>query len=229
MEFDVPPSLPNGASVAADPLNQYPVIGGSVSFESDGTGEDWAVYRLGPNSTTLATAHWVQGAYRVTTAVPSEDNTMRVTGFGVDHMPSGTGAHHCRGGSNHGNAAELRRIVPAVGVSVLPAATLTMTTSATMSATARRSHSKPPLDDTTSCRARPTSMKWIRCQPTLEARSFGTATGTRWVFTPPADATTTWRGMRTTERGSDTVRYKTPSTPRRPRIHIMWIDRRCLL
>jgi len=104
MEFNVPPSLPNGARVVADPLDQYPVLSGSVSFESDGTGEDWSVFKLGPNSTTLRYAHDIQGAYRVTTVVPAEDHTMRVTGFGLDDMPNGTGAWHCRNGANHGLA-----------------------------------------------------------------------------------------------------------------------------
>jgi len=104
IEFDVPPSLPNGVPVAADPLDQYPVLAGTVSFEANGTGEDWSVYRLGPNSTTLLHAHDVQSAYRVTTVIPAEDDTMRVTGYGVDDMPNGTTAWHCLGGPNHGMA-----------------------------------------------------------------------------------------------------------------------------
>lgn len=90
MEFNVPPSLSNGMPVAADLDDQYPITS-VVDFESDGEGEDYAVYRLGTNSNTGANAHIVQGFYHMTGAVPSEGTTLRVTGYGIDAFPPGTG------------------------------------------------------------------------------------------------------------------------------------------
>lgn len=91
LEFNVPPSLANGTMVPAAPQDQYPVVGSSVVFEDGGESHDWCVFRVNPNSTTGLTAHKAQGFFRVTTIVPSNGSTLRVTGYGVDNTPAGPG------------------------------------------------------------------------------------------------------------------------------------------
>jgi V8-like Glu-specific endopeptidase len=89
IEFDVSPSTPNGRAVAGDPNRQYPII--AVQSQNGGAGLDWAVFTLGPNSTTGLRAHIAQGWFRMTDIHPAEDDTIRITGFGLDNRPAGTG------------------------------------------------------------------------------------------------------------------------------------------
>ena len=90
LEFNVPLSTSNGVPRAASLNDQYPVT--SVrAFEADGEGEDYNVFAIGPNSNTDQRAHIVQGFFHMTELVPSEGNTVRVTGYGLDPFPGGTG------------------------------------------------------------------------------------------------------------------------------------------
>ncbi len=90
LEFNVPLSTSNGSPRAASLNDQYPVT--SVrAFESDGRGEDYSVFAIGPNSNTGLRAHIVQGFFHMTELVPSEGNIVRVTGYGLDPFPEGTG------------------------------------------------------------------------------------------------------------------------------------------
>lgn len=91
MQFNVPASTSNGTPIQPAADDQYPVIAGSVTFESDGIGEDWSIFRVGPNSNTNLRPHVAQGFFRMTTFVPPADATMRVTGYGLDNTPSGSG------------------------------------------------------------------------------------------------------------------------------------------
>lgn len=91
MEFDVPTSMPDGTPVAANPNDQYPVNTGSIVFESNGLGHDFAVFGVNPNSNTNLRAHIAQGFFRVTGIVPLVDDTIRITGYGLDNMPAGSG------------------------------------------------------------------------------------------------------------------------------------------
>ena len=91
LEFNVPPSTANGRSVWADPEDQYPVIAGSEAFQDNGVGEDWAQFRVGANTETGLRAHIAQGFFRLTNASPAVDTTLRVTGYGIDMSPKGTG------------------------------------------------------------------------------------------------------------------------------------------
>jgi hypothetical protein len=61
MEFNVPPSLPNGVSVQGSPNDQYPV-GNTILSENGGVGADWMVLGLNPNGNGVR-AHIVQGFF----------------------------------------------------------------------------------------------------------------------------------------------------------------------
>ena len=92
LEFNVPPSLPNGNTVASLPQDQYSIDASSVVFFNDGFGQignDWAVFNIFPNTNTGLLAVHAQGAfYRMS----RDDNptNIRVTGYGIDNTPVGT-------------------------------------------------------------------------------------------------------------------------------------------
>lgn len=100
VEFGVPTSLVNGVDLPASPLNQYPINIGSVVNENNSIGQDWMVFRLNANTTTNRTAHNIQGFFRMTKSIPAAGTTIRVTGFGLDNSPGGTGTSVCMGGNN---------------------------------------------------------------------------------------------------------------------------------
>lgn len=91
IDFNVPPSLPDGRTMPSDPTDRYPIDPSSLVFENDGEGHDWAIFTLNANSTTGLLAHDVQGFFKVTTIVPSDGSTLRRTGYGLDNSPPGTG------------------------------------------------------------------------------------------------------------------------------------------
>ncbi len=95
VEFNVPPSRNNGATVAADPNDQYPIDTGSVVWRYDGVdqglGKDWAVFTVNVNSNTLLTPFQAQGSFfRTTSATPVAGSTIRITGMGIDDTPAGS-------------------------------------------------------------------------------------------------------------------------------------------
>lgn len=95
VEFNVPPSLPNGTTVAADPDDQYPINTSSVVWrfdgENQGLGKDWAVFTVNVNSNTGLTPFQAQGGFfRTTNGNPSAGNTIRITGMGLDNTPAGS-------------------------------------------------------------------------------------------------------------------------------------------
>ncbi len=118
IEFSVPLSLPNGATVAAAVNNQYPINIGNVMLENNGRGQDWMVYGLNPNSNTNLRAHFVQGFFYMTTAAPAIDTTLRVTGFGLDNIGPGPGGSFCRGGTNHAGSCTSNANCPGGGTCV---------------------------------------------------------------------------------------------------------------
>ena len=90
IEFNVPLSTAGGNTVAANPIDQYPVDDASIASQDIGIGDDWCVFEVGPNSTTGKIPVEENGIigvldfnfYRVT-----KDNlpvTGRITGYGVD-------------------------------------------------------------------------------------------------------------------------------------------------
>lgn len=95
VEFNVPPSLTNGTTVAADPDDQYPINTAGVVWRLDGSGQglgkDWAVFTVGPNSNTGLTPVVAQNTFfRTTNGNPTAGNTMRITGMGLDNTPPGS-------------------------------------------------------------------------------------------------------------------------------------------
>ena len=95
VEFNVPPSLDNGTTVAADPNDQYPIDTSNVVWrydgENQGLGKDWAVFNVNVNSNTLLTPFQAQGVFfRTTNANPAQLDTIRITGMGVDTTPAGS-------------------------------------------------------------------------------------------------------------------------------------------
>lgn len=91
LEFNVPESQSNGATVAADPEDQYPILGNYLAFQNNGVGFDWGQFLVGANADTGLSAHIAQGFFRLTDLVPAVDTTLRVTGYGLDNTPLGTG------------------------------------------------------------------------------------------------------------------------------------------
>jgi hypothetical protein len=90
VEFNVPPSLPNGASQPALPEDQFPVTGIYVAWQFIGIGADWAVFHAGPNANGVTPQQAQGGFFRVSGAAESTiGQTMRVTGYGWDWTPGG--------------------------------------------------------------------------------------------------------------------------------------------
>jgi hypothetical protein len=99
VEFNVPPSLPNGTPQPALPQDQYPVSGVYVAYQFAGSsgsfnsiGADWAVFHVGPNANGVTPQQAQNAFFRVSGAAPSTvGQTMRVTGYGFDWTPNGSG------------------------------------------------------------------------------------------------------------------------------------------
>lgn len=103
IEFNVPPSQSNGTPVPAAVNDQYPVAAGSAQSQSGGEGADWAVFSINANSNTGLQAHRVQGFFRMTWSAPAVDTTLRVTGYGLDNRPAGSGGGGCCDADGDGN------------------------------------------------------------------------------------------------------------------------------
>lgn len=89
VEFDVPPSSFAGVTNPSTVQNQYPVSAtGYLRWRFDGTGQgfgkDWAVFRLGRNTTTGADAATTRGFFRMRSMTPPNGTTVRISGYGTD-------------------------------------------------------------------------------------------------------------------------------------------------
>lgn len=106
VEFNVPASLPNGTTVAANPDDQYPINTTGVQWRFDGEGQglgkDWSVFGVFENSNTGLLPHEAYGfPFRMTRENPAANNTMRITGFGLDNTPPGsTGGRNAQNFTN---------------------------------------------------------------------------------------------------------------------------------
>lgn len=90
IEFNVPSSTSNGQTVPAALSDTYPVI--NWTGQEGGTGDDWLVFRIGTAADGSGKrAHVAQGFFHMTMRAPDEDDNMRVTGYGLDNIPPGTG------------------------------------------------------------------------------------------------------------------------------------------
>lgn len=83
VEFNVPPSLANGTTMAPPVRDQYRITPGSMVSQNTGVGNDWAVFRTLPNTETGLTAAAAQGS---TFQVSNTQNPgqVRIDGYGVD-------------------------------------------------------------------------------------------------------------------------------------------------
>jgi hypothetical protein len=91
LDFNVPPSLPDGTTVSAHPDDQYPVNTTGVLWQNGGASQDWAVFGVLPNANTGLLPHEAYGfPFRMTELAPDVDEVIRVTGFGVDETPPGS-------------------------------------------------------------------------------------------------------------------------------------------
>jgi V8-like Glu-specific endopeptidase len=95
IEFNIPGSSANGMPVASSPDDQYPVGNSWYAFQSGGSGFDWAIMSVGPNSNTGLRAHWVQGYLNISPLIPADGASIRITGCGVDNTPSGSAPSTC--------------------------------------------------------------------------------------------------------------------------------------
>ena len=88
-EFEVPPSLPNGAIVHPPPEHQYVYDPLSLQSENAGVGKDWAVFGCFPNPVTGRTPY--ESALAAFVAVPATtaegNGNVRLAGYGVDYSP----------------------------------------------------------------------------------------------------------------------------------------------
>ena len=83
IEFNVPSSLADGTTQAPAVRDQYRVIARSIVSENGGTGNDWAVFQVLPNTETDLLPTDAQGA---TFELSNTDNPtqVRITGYGLD-------------------------------------------------------------------------------------------------------------------------------------------------
>jgi hypothetical protein len=99
VEFNVPASQPNGTTVSAAVRDQYRVVGSSIVDAFTGVGNDWALFRVLPNTETGLMPIAAQGgAFQLSnTANP---NDVRITGYGVDGPAPNFGNPPPRNGDN---------------------------------------------------------------------------------------------------------------------------------
>ena len=83
VEFNVPASAANGATVSPPVRDQYRVITSSIVDRFTGVGNDWAVFQVQPNTQTGLMPIDAQGSF-FTVSDTANPSTVRITGFGVD-------------------------------------------------------------------------------------------------------------------------------------------------
>jgi len=87
LQFNVPPSLPNGTIQHPPAEDQYAIT--NIVGIDDGLGNDWAVFKCQPNlQTDLLPVQAQEAFYRMTR--DQSPSNVRVTGYGVDDDPPGT-------------------------------------------------------------------------------------------------------------------------------------------
>ena len=82
-EFNVPPSLSNGALVHPPVVDQFPIDQSNIQFSLAGIGFDWGLFRLLPN-TMGQDAAAIHGHFNLATTIPGLNSTISVTGYGSD-------------------------------------------------------------------------------------------------------------------------------------------------
>lgn len=114
LEFNVPASDPDGTPNFADPSDQYAMDLASVDYENMGEGRDWAVFLCHANSNTNLLPVQAQNAfYRL--SLDSTPATIRITGYGLDECPPGTGGNQRNSSSSTLQTATGMNINPSGG------------------------------------------------------------------------------------------------------------------
>jgi hypothetical protein len=99
VEFNVPGSLADGTTMAPPVRDQYRIAAGSMVAQNTGIGNDWAVFRVVPNTETgLMPAAAQGGTFQVSNTL--NPGVVRITGFGVDGPAPGFGAGGPRNATN---------------------------------------------------------------------------------------------------------------------------------
>ncbi|MFC2094348.1 trypsin-like serine peptidase, partial [Bacteroidota bacterium] len=83
VQFQVPPSLPNGTPQHPGPEDQYAVNASTKVFVDGGIGNDWGTFEVFPNSVTGLMPKEAQGAFWPLVQDLGPDS-IRITGYGVD-------------------------------------------------------------------------------------------------------------------------------------------------
>ncbi len=83
VQFQVPPSLPNGTVQHPGPEDQYSVDASTKVFVVGGVGNDWGTFEVFPNSVTGLMPKEAQGAFWPLVQDLGPDS-LRITGYGVD-------------------------------------------------------------------------------------------------------------------------------------------------
>jgi hypothetical protein len=85
VEFNVPPSNPNGSLNHPGPEDQYAVDTSDIPFVNGGIGNDWGMFRVFPNSVTGLMPFEAQGAHlTIATTNPAVGSDVNIVGYGVD-------------------------------------------------------------------------------------------------------------------------------------------------
>ncbi len=92
VEWNVPASSGSGATNPGPPEDQYPINFTNLAFSHvcGGFGTDWAVFHLNPNALNGDNPHVSHNWHRISRETPAANDTIRITGFGVDNTPAGT-------------------------------------------------------------------------------------------------------------------------------------------
>lgn len=206
VQFNVPPSDSNGTIVNPPIADQFPVNNSTVQWRFDGAGQglgkDYAVFKVGANTNGLL-AHEVYGfPFRVTRETPAAGTTMRVTGFGVDSLPSGTpGPYNAQSQTNQtmtGTTSARRRAARTSGFNMPSTrreetpgvrssgnrtawrSAFTRTAAASAAAVTRERRSRSTRSkrrfETSPARARVSSTRATRCRSSKTAPSFAPTT-----------------------------------------------------
>ena len=99
IEFNVPASTAYGTTVSPPVRDQYRVITSSIVYEYTGVGNDWALFRVQPNTQTGLKPIDVQNAFFMVSNT-AEPVTVRITGYGADGPPPTFGDHGPRNAEN---------------------------------------------------------------------------------------------------------------------------------
>ncbi len=82
-QFNVPPSLANGAIQFPPVSDQFAIDQSSITFALAGTGFDWGIFRLLQNNLGQDAAT-VNGFFDLASSIPATGSTVEVIGYGID-------------------------------------------------------------------------------------------------------------------------------------------------